>query len=319
MPLIEKSDYRLPSFIFKNPHVSTIFMGKFKKSRPPAYKRYRLELQDGDFLDIDFMEKQTDKAVILCHGLEGASYRTYNNTAAEHFLSRGFSVYAWNNRSCSGEMNRLPRLYHHASVEDLNAVIEYVAAKNYKAVYLLGFSLGGAQILNLFGREKVHPAVKAGVSVSVPIHLKSSAEKLKKGFNRVYLYRFIRHLRPKIYAKAAQFPGLIDTSFVKEIRSFDEIDENLTAPLHGFKDREDYYLKASPAYSIENIQRPILILNSLDDPFLGEDSYPVEFAKNNAHVYLETPRYGGHCAFPMKGLRHSYSEIRAAAFFSQFD
>lgn len=316
MPLIENSAYR-PNFWYKNPHFSTIYIGRFKKTYPPSYLRERLELRDGDFLDIDFQLKSKEKAVVLCHGLEGASNRTYNNTSARYFLERNFSVFAWNNRSCSGEINRLPKLYHHGAVDDFEEMIQFVLAKGFKEIYLLGFSMGGAQIMNYLGSKKIDTRIKSAVAVSTPIQLKSSAETLKKGFNRVYLKNFTHKISKKLASKSEQFPEVLDWTRLKSIKTFDEIDEYFTAPLHGFKNREDYYKRASPGFVMENIKIPTLVLNALDDPFLGEECYPVSFAKEHEHVYLEMPEHGGHCAFPMKNSPFSFSEIRALEFFSE--
>ncbi|NHN24188.1 alpha/beta fold hydrolase [Flavobacterium jejuense] len=315
MPFINNSSYdESVSFLHKHKHVSTIYAGMFKKFPAPIYKREILELQDGDFLAIDYNLKNSTKAIILCHGLEGNSQRTYMNSCATYFLERNFSVFAWNNRSCSGEMNRLPRLYHHAAIEDLDAVIQFALTK-VDEIYLIGYSMGGAQTLNYLGSNKViNKRIKAAIAVSVPIEVKSSAESLKKGFNKVYMKNFTNDLIPKLKYKAQQFPELLNWDKIKDIKNFDDLDDNFTAPLHGFKNREDYYFKVSPARNIENIIVPVLIINALDDPFLGEDCYPVALAKKNSFIHLEIPKYGGHCAFPMKNNSHSYAEIRAFAF-----
>ena len=315
MPLINYSSYNQSvSFLHKHKHISTIYAGMFKKFPTPDYKREILELQDGDFLAIDYNLKNTNKAIILCHGLEGNSQRTYMNSCATYFLQRNFSVFAWNNRSCSGEMNRLPRLYHHAAIEDLDAVIQFALTK-VDEVYLIGYSMGGAQTLNYLGRtNNINERIKAAIAISVPIEVKSSVESLKKGFNKVYMKNFTNDLIPKLKYKAEQFPELLNWDKIKDIKGFDDLDDYFTAPLHGFKNRDDYYFKVSPARSITNITKPVLIINALDDPFLGEDCYPKEFAKNSTTVYLEIPKYGGHCAFPMKNVPHSYAEIRAFTF-----
>lgn len=177
--------------------------------------------------------------------------------------------------------------------------------------------MGGAQIMNYLGSTKVDARIKAAVAVSTPIQLKSSAERLKKGFNQVYLQNFIRKISKKLKAKAEQHPEALDWQKLKQIRSFDEIDEFFTAPLHGYMSRDDYYEKASPAYVMEKIQTPVLVINAWDDPFLGEECYPTEFAENHPFVYLETPKNGGHCAFPLKNPEFSYSEIRAFEFFNE--
>lgn len=315
MPVIKNSSYNgSVSFLHKHKHISTIYAGMFKKFPSPNYTREILELQDGDFLAIDYTLKNPQKAIILCHGLEGNSQRTYMNSCATYFLERDFSVFAWNNRSCSGEMNRLPRLYHHGTIDDLDAVIQFALSK-VEEIYLMGYSMGGAQTLNYLGRTKnVNNRIKAGIAISVPIEVKSSAASLKKGFNRVYMKNFTYDLIPKLKYKAEQFPELLDWKKIKDIKGFDDLDDNFTAPLHGFNDREDYYYKVSPARNITNITTPVLIINALDDPFLGADCYPVATAKNNAFIHLEMPKFGGHCAFPMKNNVHSYAEIRAFSF-----
>lgn len=320
MPLIKDSKYnsQLP-FIYKNAHISTIYVGKFKKFATPQYKRETIELSDGDFLEIDFNLKNPKKAVILCHGLEGNSQRTYINSSATLFLEKNYSVFAWNNRSCSGKMNRLPKLYHHASIDDLEAVVQFVLSKNVEEIFLMGFSMGGAQVLNYLGRIKnIDNRIKAGVSISVPIEIKASADALKNGFNKIYMYNFLIGLRQKLKVKAQQFPELVPIEKVNKIRNFDFLDDNFTAPLHGFIDRNDYYYKVSPARSLENVTQPILILNSFDDPFLGEGCFPNELAQSKKNVYLEIPNYGGHCAFPVKHSNYSYAEIRAEEFFCNF-
>lgn len=317
MPFLENNTYnsQVP-FLHKNAHFSTIYAGKFKKFKSPEYNREEIDLADGDFLEIDFnLKNKSKKAVILCHGLEGNSQRTYINSCATLFLENDYSIFAWNNRTCSGKMNRLPKLYHHASIEDLDAVVKFALNKGIEQVYLIGFSMGGAQVLNYLGRiDEIDSRVKAGVSVSVPIEIKASADSLKKGFNKVYMYNFLIGLKQKLKIKASQFPEIIQIDKVKQIKDFDFLDDNFTAPLHGFTDRHDYYYKVSPARSLANVTHPVLILNSYDDPFLGEGCFPIDFAKENKVVHLETVNYGGHCAFPLKDSEYSYAEIRALEF-----
>lgn len=317
MPYIKKSKYdKQVPFLHKNKHFSTIYAAKVKRFSSPNYQREKLELQDGDFLIVDYKIQNNNRAVVLCHGLEGNSQRTYINSCSDYFLKQDFSVFAWNNRSCGGEMNRLPRLYHHATIEDLEAVIQFTFTKDIQELYLIGFSMGGAQVLNYLGRiSNLSPKVKAGVAVSVPIEIKASADSLKKGFNQVYMKNFVFDLTKKLKIKAQQFPDLMEWENIKKVKNFDSLDDNFTAPLHGFTDRNDYYYKVSPARSIEKINRPVLIINSLDDPFLGEGCFPMEMASKNDFLHLETPKYGGHCAYPVMNSVYSYAEIRAYEFF----
>lgn len=316
MPVLRKSAYN-PPFPWRNGHFSTIYMGAVKSYSTPVYKRFRLELEDGDFLLVDYQLKSPKKAVILCHGLEGDSQSGYNNRAAHYFLRHGYSVFAWNNRSCGGEMNPGIRLYHHGETEDLSRVVNAILKKGFAAVYLLGYSMGGAQIVNYLGQTEVDKRVKSAVAVSTPVSLKSSAERMERGLSNVYLKRFIDKIRVKIIEKAKRYPHILSVEKVRRIKSFEDLASEFIVPVYGFEDLNDFYQKASPKTAIKEVKTPVLILNAEDDPIIGPDSYPRREAGQNLYVYLETPKNGGHCGFPEKGKAYAYSEVRAMEFFEK--
>lgn len=316
MPCITTSTYN-PPYFFYNGHISTIYSGAIKTTIAPAYQREKLQLPDGDFLLLDSATRKAEKAVILCHGLEGHSQSSYMNSCANYFLQRNFSVFAWNNRSCGGEMNLLPKLYHHASIEDLEFVVNTVLERGFNNVFLIGFSLGGAQILSYLGNRIPDNRVKAGVAVSTPIQLKSSAEKMAKGFGKIYEHQLVKKIKRKIIFKAQQFPELLSEVSARSMHGFQDIIQQFLAPVHGFRDVEDYFLRASPAYSLKNIQTPVLILNAKNDPILGNAAFPYQIAEKHSFVYLETPEHGGHCAFPLRRSSFRFSEVRAMEFFEK--
>jgi len=317
MPYYETSAYR-PRFPFTKGHFSTLYAGVFKRVRVPLYRRKELSLPDGDFLEVDYRLRSCSRAVIICHGLEGDSTSNYNNSLAQYALNNGYSVFAWNNRSCGSRMNRLPKLYHHASVDDLDAVVQDVLQQGFDAVYLAGFSLGGAQIMNYFGRRHIDARIKAGVAVSTPIQLKASAHKIDRGLGKLYQKRFVQRIKRKIGLKARKFPELLDEQRINAIDSFEDIAENFMVPVHGFADLEAYYKEASPGSSMGAIKTPVLLLNAVDDPILGEFARPVERAETHKCLYLETPRHGGHCGFRLPKTDISYAAIRAVSFFEMF-
>lgn len=317
MPYINNSPYET-GFIFQNGHISTIYAGIIRKLEAPNYQRERLLLPDGDFLLVDYLLQDPKKVVVICHGLEGDSRKNYNNACANYFIEKGYSVFAWNNRSCGGEMNLLPLLYHHASIADLEAVIKHVIAENFDEIFLVGFSLGGDQILNYLGRKKPPAEVKAAVAISAPIQLKSSAERIQGGISKIYLSRFIRKIKAKIQYKSQQFPDLISQNASKNIKNFEDVVNQFIIPAHGeFSSLDDYYEKASPVYSVDGIETPVLVINAWDDPILGKKDHPIELAKQHDYLFLETPYHGGHCAFPLKISKHPYSVVRAFEFFEE--
>ncbi|MFV0162383.1 alpha/beta fold hydrolase [Empedobacter falsenii] len=315
MPYIEHSNYPKPSFLNRNSHYSTIYPAKFKKYPVPTYTREKIATEDGDFLNLDWrFQENKDQLIILFHGLEGDSKRTYLNSCSDFFYKKGFNILAWNHRSCGGEMNKTLRLYHHGSIDDVHCVIEKAINENYKNIYLIGYSMGGALVLNYLGNYTIDERIKCGVIFSAPISLKSCADELKKFPNTVYFKNFKRTLAQKFAEKAKQFPGKVNEEMIDKIKTFDEVDDYFTAPMHGYQNKEEYYTKASPATVLNRITTPCLIVNAANDPFLGDECYPIERLKNHSYCTFEMPKYGGHCGFPLENNKHSWSEIRAWEF-----
>jgi uncharacterized protein len=316
MPLIQ-SRYTGPPFYLFNGHLETVIPSMFRKVEG-SYERERLELVDGDFLDLDWMRSGSKKLVVISHGLEGNSERHYSKGMAQYFYQRGWDALAWNCRGCSGEMNRLPRFYHHGATEDIAAVIAHSISKDYEHIVLVGFSMGGSMSLKYLGERKnsVSQVIKSAVVFSVPCHLGASANELDKPNKKFYLNRFLKKLEKKIRAKAIKFPDVISAEGFEQIKTFRAFDNRYTAPLHGFENADDFYARASSGPHIPNIQLPTLIVNALNDPFLPEACFPYEVAKDHNYVYLETPPYGGHVGFSLSTQEINWMEVRAFEFIS---
>lgn len=316
MPLIQ-STYTRPPFYLFNGHLETVIPSMFRKVEG-SYERERMELVDGDFLDLDWIRSGRKKLVVISHGLEGNSERHYSKGMAQYFYQRGWDALAWNCRGCSGEMNRLPRFYHHGATEDIAAVIEHAISKDYEHIALVGFSMGGSMSLKYLGERKnsVSQVIKSAVVFSVPCHLGASANELDKPNKKFYLNRFLKKLEKKIRAKAIKFPDVISDEGFEQIKTFRAFDNRYTAPLHGFDNADDFYARASSGPHIPNIQLPTLIVNALNDPFLPEACFPYGVAKDHHYVYLETPPYGGHVGFSLSTQETNWMEVRAFEFIS---
>ena len=315
MPIVP-SQFRPPALL-RNGHVQTILPVLLPRRFTLAPDRERLELDDGDFVDLDWHRAGAARVAILSHGLEGNSRQDYILGTARALLAAGWDVLAWNFRGCSGEPNRLLRFYHSGETGDLGAVIRHAAGR-YERIALAGFSLGGNMTLKYLGEAAPHPAVCAAAAVSVPIDLASCALALdERRGNRVYLRRFMSTLVAKIEAKARRFPEL-DVTGARTIRSFREFDGRFTARIHGFRDAEDYWTRSSARPLLPRITVPTLLLNPRNDPFLAEPCYPEPEAAASAHLFLETPDSGGHVGFLdlANGLER-WSERRVAEFLGE--
>jgi len=318
MPIISNISYRAPFWQW-NGHVQSIYPSMFRKIHFQYDHRERLELADGDFVDLDWHQQNTinKKLVIITHGLEGDSGRHYVTGMAKKFASQGWDALGWNCRSCSGEPNRLLRFYHHGDANDLRAVIQHAIHKyDYENIVLVGFSMGGSLSLRSVGEfpDQVPAAVKKVIGISVPCDLYASVQALSQSGNSIYVNRFLKKLGKKIKEKSIRYPDQISYEGYEQIRDFIEFDNRYTAPLHGYKDAIDFYTRASVKPLLTRIKIPVLLIQALNDPFLSRDCMGYEAADSNPSILLETTAAGGHCGFMLPGTYESYPERRAIVF-----
>ena len=306
---IDVPPYR-PPLRWRSGHAQTIYPSLFRTVEGVHYRRERLELDDGDFLDLDWAGERTGRVVTIAHGLEGSTQRAYVRGMARELIRRGWEVCAWNLRGCSGEPNRLLRAYHSGATEDLNAVVAHVL-QNRQSVAVLGFSLGGNLTLRWLGEQGkgIDPRVVAGVGISVPIDLASSAQTMEARSRRIYMLRFLRSLHGKASEKAQRFTEAPDPEALRGMTTFREFDAHVTAPIHGFDSAQDYWRRASALPVLPDIRVPMLLVNAQDDPFLGPTCFPTEVAETNPWFHLLAPRYGGHVGFVQPGETYWSEEV----------
>jgi len=316
MPIIQ-SKYPKQPYYLGDQHGQTLIPGALRRVKGVTYERERLELNDGDFLDLDWIDKKSKNLIVLTHGLEGDSNRQYIKGMAKFFAQQNWDVLAWMCRSCSGEMNRNNRLYYHGEIGDIGIVINHaIQTKHYEQVVLVGFSMGGnisMKYLGVNGKD-VPNVVKKCVAFSAPTDLESGAQVLDRPDNWFYKWRFMRMLKKKITEKNAQFPGYANLENFNKIKVWRDFDELFSAPINNFENAAAFYADASAKNFMSGIQIPTLLVNSLNDPILTPKCSPVELCEKSDNLFLENPRYGGHCGFPLKGKPFNWAEYRAWEF-----
>lgn len=281
-------------------HRQTLVPHALRRGPAVAYRRERLDLPDGDFLDLDWIDGADGRRVaVVAHGLEGSSQRAYVRGMAAALAADGWTVCAWNLRGCSGEPNRLARAYHSGATDDLDAVVRHVTGQGATEVGLVGFSLGGNLTLRWLGEQgaSVPREVVGAVGISVPVDLAGSSRAMERGLRRLYVRHFLRKLAGKARQKAGHFADAPDPAVAASARTFHAFDDHFTAPVHGFESADDYYARASSRPLLTSIAVPTLLVNALDDPFLGPTCYPSPEAAANPLLTLLTPRTGGHVGF----------------------
>lgn len=292
-------------------HSQTLWR-KFSPPETIAQRRQRIELDDRDFIDLDWaeavnVENSQDKTIVfILHGLCGCSSSSYIVALQTLLNSSGIASVAMNFRGCSGETNRLARAYHSGVSEDVEEVFSKVQAQYPEHNFVfVGYSLGANVLLKWLGEIQSHPRVKKAVAVSTPFSLENCSRAMLKGISQIYGKYFVRHLtndfnNKQIYFENTENPSqaqrIKNLGEVKNITTIWEFDDKITAPLHGYASAEDYYKKCSSLGFISAIQTETLLIQSLNDPIIPKNSIPSQqmLASNTT---LELTHQGGHVGF----------------------
>jgi predicted alpha/beta-fold hydrolase len=275
-------------------------------SEAVRYRRERWDTPDGDFIDVDWLVAPAGAPpqrplLVLFHGLEGSSQSHYARAFAHWAQAQGWDYVVPHFRGCSGEMNRTVRAYHSGDHEELDWILRRLALRHTGPMLAVGVSLGGNALLR-WAQEAGSQAgavVKAVVAISSPVDLTAAGQALGQGFNRhVYTRMFLRTLKPKALLKARAHPGVVKLDALLAARDLYEYDNAYTAPVHGFANTEDYWLRASAKPGLRAMRHvPALVLNARNDPFVPAASLPCPHDVGPA-VTLWQPAEGGHVGFP---------------------
>src|SRR3989344_1090781 len=286
-----------PAWWCRGAHMQTLWPYLFRRTPRVELRRERLELPDGDFLDLDWTLNNNGPIVIVLHGLEGSSDSKYARGLLKAVHEHGWRGVVMHFRGCSGEPNRLPRSYHSGETTDLAYVVNLLRNREPETPLLdVGFSLGCNVLLKWLGTVGSQAFIKAAVAVSVPFLLGESAKRLDQGFSRVYQWGLMRSMRNAVAEKRRRMKLPLKIEDLSALRTFRDFDEHITAPLHGFAGADDYYHRSSSRQYLKEIQVPTLIVQSRDDPFMTDAVIPQDGELSPA-IKLELYDSGGHVGF----------------------
>jgi len=264
-----------------------------------GWTRRRWDTPDGDFIDVDDLPGRSDApVVVLFHGLEGGSRSHYAGALARELAAIGWRCAVPHFRGCSGELNRLPRAYHSGDAEEISWILRRFRSEARNAsLYAAGVSLGGNALLKWLGEDRgAKEIIDSAAAVSAPVDLMAAGEALGRGFNLLYAQAFLRTMKQKSEKKLQRFPGLFDGEAMRRSRTLREFDDVVTAPLHGFRDTDDYWTRASSKPVLRRIEVRTLLINARNDPFLPEAALPGK-DEVSTQVWCEFPAEGGHAGF----------------------
>jgi predicted alpha/beta-fold hydrolase len=312
MPLLE-SRFR-PAWWLRGSHAQTLWPAMFRRRPRLDIEWERLELDDGDFLDLAWHGPVGGPVVLIFHGLQGSLRSHYAGGLMQRLAKSGMRSCLVHFRGCSGEPNRLPISYHSGKTDDPQRVLEHIAeATGAPPFAAVGVSLGGNVLLKWLGEQGANSPLERAAALSVPFDLAACARRLEYGFSRLYQRHLVRSLQSDYRRKFARLASPLQVD-VGALDSFRLFDDRVTAPLHGFAGADDYYARCSSRRFVGRIRVPTLILHARDDPFMFGDTAPGpdELAEC---VWLEQAARGGHVGFvagTLPWLARYYAEERIA-------
>ncbi|GGY17383.1 YheT family hydrolase [Paludibacterium paludis] len=309
--------YRPPAWL-PGGHAQTIWPALMLKAPPPVYRREIWDTPDGATICVDRVDGTPGAPlVVLFHGLEGSSASHYASALMREVVKCGWHGAVPHFRGCGGMDNPLKRAYHAGDAAEVRWILARLGAQNPK-LFVAGVSLGGSMLLNYLADEGDTALPLAAAAVSAPLDLVAASTRLDRGMGRlIYTRMFMDTLKPKALGQLARHPGLFDGQALRRARTFNEFDELVTAPLHGFANALDYWERSSSKTRLADIHCPTLVLNARNDPFLPESALPAQDAVSG-RVTLEFPADGGHVGFVTGRFpgRIDWLPRRLMAFFS---
>jgi predicted alpha/beta-fold hydrolase len=293
--------YQAPGWLSSG-HLQTIYAYYLRQTPNFMYRRERWETPDRDFIDLDWLDATSEdsRLLVLFHGLEGCSRSHYAVSLMNQLRGEGWCGVVPHFRGCGGEINRLPRGYHAGDSAEVDWILRRLKKEHPRTrLHVVGISIGGNDLLKWLGQQGDHAlnVVHRVVAVSVPLDLQTAAKQLDHGWNKlIYTRDFLRTLKPKVLKKIAAHGLDLNPRAIRATATFRQIDNLYTAPIHGFRDADDYWVRSSSRPWLRHIKVPTLLINARNDPFFPGHALPTRAEVAEA-VALEYPESGGHLGF----------------------
>ncbi len=295
-----------PAWWLRNPHAQTLWAPLLRKRPDPHCLRERVELPDGDFVDLFWhgARRPGRPLVLVLHGLTGSAGSHYVRGLQHTLKQRGLASVAMHFRGAGPEANHVARMYHSGDTADLDIIVRALRQRGYANLMVAGFSLGGNVLLKWLGEQGDKAGIRRAVAVSVPFRLDVVADTMNQGTSRLYRNHMLGELKASLKRKLEwarqheadvhrQLSALGDTDRHQTFRAYDDA---VVAPLNGFQGADDYYERCSSRHFLRGITVPTLIVHALDDPLMTPDVVPTA-QELPVNVTLELFERGGHVGF----------------------
>ena len=317
--MIKNASFR-PAWWLRHRHAQTIWPNLFRLTPKVDIRPERIELPDGDFIDLAWTKGNSGPIVVIFHGLGGCVESRYAKGLLKQFHRIGWRGVVMHFRGASHESNRLARGYHAGESEDTGYIIDLLAKREpHTRIAAVGISIGGSALLNLLAKRPDLP-LRAAVAVSVPFDLHQIADVMDRGFSRLYQWNILNTLKRKAQEKFRRITPPFDYQCIRGLRNFRQFDDVITGPLHGYRDARHYYDECSALNHLRSIQHHTLIIHAADDPFMNRDCIP-DKASISATTTLEVFEKGGHVGFVsgrIPFMPHYWLETRIPSYLKHY-
>jgi uncharacterized protein len=319
MPVIHNPPYPISNIFLKNSFVQMLIGKFFRPTKKINYKRERIFLEDGDFLDLDWSQSGSKILAIVCDGLEGNSSRHYIKSTINCLNDNQIDTLAINFRGCSGERNKKYFLQY-GETQDYESIINHtLETQDYQNIVLIGCSIGGNLVLKYLTEkaEELDKRIKASYTVSPTVDLRSSCEELHTLKGWLVLKGFLLVLFMRVWQMKKSFDKRVHWwhfFFIKNFKSFYD--------LYVFQQSKltlDEYFKQNSSFPVlGKVTIPSYILLAMDDPMVDDQFYPYEQARQNQNLILHITKHGGHVGFADFSHKYFWSEYIMMKFLQPF-
>ena len=278
-----------PPWYLRSGFVQTIF-GALRPRHAYAWELHERPLADGDFQDIATIGPPAAPLICIVPGMGGNWQSASINHVVQQFLHDNWQLAVINHRGFGRRINQVVQNTHAGAYNDIACGIAHIAAlRPGVPVYAVGLSLGASQLLNYVANCPDN-GLQAIAAVATPFNLHIAEQVTPKLYQRYILRDIQQHYLAKLEL-GMDLP--LSAAQIQRLHTFRQLDEALTAPLHGYPDADTYYTQCSCLQRLGQVVTPSLLISALDDPFYRPDALPTR-QQLGAHMQQLVFAYGGH-------------------------
>ncbi|CAG01051.1 unnamed protein product, partial [Tetraodon nigroviridis] len=248
--------------------------------------------------------------MVICPGIGNHSEQKYIRTFVDHSQRRGYRCAVLNHLGALPQVELTsPRLFTYGCTWEFGAMVDWVKRQHpHTLLVVVGFSLGGNLVCKFLGEK---PSNQNRVVCCISVCQGYSALRAQETFlqwdqcRRLYNFILAEKMKNLILSHRRSFlsssssVGEVDLGRLSTATSLMQVDDAVMRKFHGYASVKEYYEQESCVQHISNVQVPLLLLNSSDDPLVHPAllDIPRSLAEKKPNVMFVLTQHGGHMGF----------------------